>query len=701
VTKKRLDSILKAQSVAVIGASDDLAKVGGRVVYLLQQRNFAGEIFPVNPKRTHIQGLACYAAVAAIAQPIDLCVLAVAASEVHQQATLCLEAGARGLIVLSSGYAELDGDGARRQVALAELAQRYDVPLIGPNCLGIMNANNSLVASSTFAINDRELQGGRLSFVSQSGAIGTYWLDMVLEAGFGVANWISTGNEADVDLAELLEYLVEDEQTSVIGLYIEGIRDGQRFRRAALRALQKKKPILVLKAGRSAAGALAAASHTGALAGEDLLYDAFFEQYGLCRVDSLTEMLELSKVLLLQPVRAGVRTCVVSVSGGAGVLIADAANANGLLIPELSPALVANLRTILPAFATAQNPLDVTAQIATEPELLGKAVQIITASNEFDAVVVFCGGLGNLQRPIAESIVRGLGKGDRPCVVIWQAHRPEAMRLLAEANIPTFSEIPPAVQALARAVRLADRWLASVPQEPSLFVTHSTKGAVALTEYESKLLLKEKSVLKIPEAVLVHSGPELSRSAASLPAGPFAVKLQSLQLLHKSGNGGIVLGLKDALAVTVAVDEMFALAAKQNLGSVSVLIEKMQSVQFEFLVGLRREPALGAVLTLGRGGVAVEIDPDLVHLFLPVSAQQVLDVFERLRGSRLYSGFRGQQAAPLKELVRVICSLIEMFEFDESIVEIEVNPLASDEQGEVVALDAAVWLRASDDSDSR
>jgi succinyl-CoA synthetase beta subunit len=243
--------------------------------------------------------------------------------------------------------------------------------------------------------------------------------------------------------------------------------------------------------------------------------------------------------------------------------------------------------------------------------------------------------------------------------------------------------------------------LASVPQEPSLFVTHSTKGAVALTEYESKLLLKEKSVLKIPEAVLVHSGPELSRSAASLPAGPFAVKLQSLQLLHKSGNGGIVLGLKDALAVTVAVDEMFALAAKQNLGSVSVLIEKMQSVQFEFLVGLRREPALGAVLTLGRGGVAVEIDPDLVHLFLPVSAQQVLDVFERLRGSRLYSGFRGQQAAPLKELVRVICSLIEMFEFDESIVEIEVNPLASDEQGEVVALDAAVWLRASDDSDSR
>jgi acyl-CoA synthetase (NDP forming) len=275
------------------------------------------------------------------------------------------------------------------------------------------------------------------------------------------------------------------------------------------------------------------------------------------------------------------------------------------------------------------------------------------------------------------------------------------MRLLAAANIPTFSEIPPAVQALARALHLADRWLAAAPQEPSLFVAHNTKSAVALTEYESKLLLKEKSALRIPEGVLVHSGLELNRRAASLPAGPFAVKLQSLKLLHKSGNGGIVLGLKDALAVTVAVDEMFALAAKQNLGSVSVLIEKMQSVQFEFLVGLRREPALGAVLTLGRGGVAVEIDPDLVHLFLPVSAQQVLEVFERLRGSRLYSGFRGQQAAPLKELVRVICSLIEMFEYDESIVEIEVNPLASDEQGKVVALDAAVWLRDSDENDSR
>lgn len=223
----------------------------------------------------------------------------------------------------------------------------------------------------------------------------------------------------------------------MIGLYVEGIRNGTLLRRAAVKALRKRKPILILKAGSSSIGASAAASHTGALAGEDALYQSFFEQHGICRVESLAEMFDVSRVLLMQPVRPGKRTCVVSVSGGAGVLVlTDAAVAGGLDIPELSDKVKARLKEFLPSFATPQNPLDITAQVATEPDLLGKVLRVIVDSGEFDEMIVFCGALGNLQQPLSESIIRGIAGWDRPTMVIWQASRPLAMQLLASTGIP-------------------------------------------------------------------------------------------------------------------------------------------------------------------------------------------------------------------------------------------------------------------------
>lgn len=693
--KGRLNKVLNPKSIAVIGASDDLAKVGGRVIHLLRRGTFPGPIFPVNPKREQVQGLRCHDSIGAITQPVDLCIVAVAASDVQAQVQQCLDAGIGGLIVLSSGYAEQDNEGAQRQAQLAELVGRYNVPMIGPNCLGVMNGNNGLVASSTFSIIDRQLLGGKLSFATQSGAIGTYWLDMVLAAGFGVANWVSTGNEADVDLAELLDYLVDDQQTSVIGLYIEGIRNGDLFRRAAIRALAKKKPILVLKAGRSNIGATAAASHTGALAGEDTLYQAFFEQYGICRVESLTEMLDVSRVLLMQPVQPGRRTCVVSVSGGAGVLVTDAAISNGLDIPEFSPEIKASLRNILPDFATAQNPLDVTAQIATDPDLLGKVLGVLVASGEFDEMIVFCGALGNLQQPLAESIIHGIENWDRPCVVIWQANRPVAMKLLADAGIPVFSEIPPAVAALARATRMAGHWYKRPPEEPPSLPrsNDSSAAAISLTENESKAFLESRAGLQRPRGVLVRSSSEVGEKIRQL-RGPFAVKLQSPQLLHKSGSGGVLLNLADVAEVTRAVANMLQLGKSSLMDCEGVLVEEMLSVQFEFLVGLRRDPVLGPVLIVGRGGVSVEVDPDVVRAFLPLSEDDVLALFSRLRTSRLYSGFRGKQAAPLADMARVVCSLATLFQSDDTIREIEINPLGCEARGAVVALDATVWLAA-------
>lgn len=696
----RLSRILDATSVAVIGASDDLAKVGARAVYLLINGGYTGTVYPINPKRETIQGLRCYPSVGAIGHVVDLCVIAVAAADVEGQVNQCLAAGVGGLIVLSSGYAEQDAEGAVRQAQLKALVARHGVPMVGPNCLGIMNGNTGLIASSTFSINDRKLAGGKLGFVTQSGAIGTYWLDMVLAAGSGVSNWVSTGNEADVDIAEVLDYMVDDPKTAAIGLYIEGIRNGALFRGALAKAQAKKKPVLVLKAGRTAIGAAAAASHTGALAGEDAVYQAFFDQHGVCRVDSLAEMFDVSRVLLMQPVQPGRRTCVVSVSGGAGVLVTDAAIAGGLEIPELSDQVKARMKAFLPSFATPQNPLDITAQVASEPDLLGKVLRVIVESGEFDEMIVFCGALGNLEQPLSESIIRGIAGWDRPTVVIWQASRPLAVGLLEEAGIPVFSEIPPAVTALCRATRLAGHWQA--PPLPALSALSAatpcgTAGSAAdapppvcLTEHRSKSFLHKRAGLKRPKGVLVRTGAEAQ--AALQAEGRFVAKLQSPQMVHKSGSGGIQLGLSRD-KVPGAVDDMLARAARQGLACEGVLVEEMVPIQFEFLVGLRRDSVFGPFLVIGRGGVSVEVDPDVVRAFLPATPADVEALLARLRTSRLFIGFRGKGAAPLREIARVVAELSQMFEADPGIREVEINPLVCSD-AEVLVVDASVWLDA-------
>ncbi len=687
-----LRNILNPESIAVIGASEDLAKVGGRVIYSLIARGFLGSVFPINPKREYIQKLKCYESIAAVQKPVDLCVIAVSATDVEDQVRQCLAAGVKGLIVLSSGFAEQDAEGVRRQDRLTELVRASSVPMIGPNCLGVMNAFSGLVASSTFSINDRELKSGGLAFLTQSGAIGTYWLDMILSSGLGISSWVSTGNEATVDISELLDYLVDDDQTEVIGMYVEGVRNGALFRQAALKAKIKKKPILILKAGRSNIGAAAAASHTGALAGEDSLYDAFFEQFGISRVDSLSEMLDISRVLSLQPAQSGKRTCVLSVSGGAGVLITDVAIANGLSMPELSEALKANLKPLLPDFAAAQNPLDITAQIATEPRLLGMVLRVITESREFDQIIVFCGALGNLQQQLAEGIIGGVVDWQNPCVVIWQASRPLAVGLLTDAGIPVFSEIPAAVLSLARVNRIAGFWEAKTTSS-EFHRMSSQDNHVAervLTEHESKDFLFQKSGLKRPDGLLIRNLSEGFDSFKHLKS-PFAVKLQSPQLVHKSGSGGIKLGLNQE-ELKASVLAMFELAQSQKMECQGILVESMEQIQFEFLLGLRRDPVLGPFLIVGRGGVSVEVDADVTRSFLPLSVGDILSMFARLRTRALYEGFRGKKAAPLQKIAEVVHKLTQMYLEDHSIKEVEINPLVCNADDEVLALDASVWL---------
>ncbi|EAQ02446.1 putative pimeloyl-CoA synthetase [Pseudooceanicola batsensis HTCC2597] len=692
---EKLRRVLNARSIAVVGASDDLRKPGGRVVNALLHNSFPGKVYPVNPGRETIQGLECHPSLAAIAEPVDLVILSVPADDVPNQLRMGCDCGVGGFIVFASGFSEIGPEGVARQAEISKIVQDAGIPMIGPNCLGIMNGNHKMLASSTVVMGGRKLPGGNYGFISQSGALGTYWLDMSMKAGLGVSSWISTGNEADVDLAACLDYLVEDDETEVIGLYIEGVRDGAAFRAAARKAFERRKPVLVLKSGSSRQGATAAASHTGALAGEDEAYDAVFRQYNICRSDSLTDMANKAEILLTQPRSAGQRVVVISVSGGAGVLMTDAAVAEGLDVPDFSPETKARLVEILPGFASPQNPIDLTAQIVMHKTMLREVLQIISDGSGFDGVLLFMGGLSQIAEELADALVSELPR-DMPCALTWQAAPEETVQHVRDRGVPVYGEIGDAARALAAQFRMGAGWDRPVPPEaPTIQLGGRATGPFAV-EHLSKDLLCDATSLQRPVGVFATDADQLKKVGASLTA-PLVVKLQSPEMLHKSGSGGIALGLESVEAAAEAARKMIESATERGISVDGVLVEEMVPFDHEFIVGLRCDPVFGPMLVLGRGGVTVELEPDVTRAFLPLTAEQIEDLIRSLRAAPLLEGFRGAKPCDIAGLARTVKELCDLYLSDETLSEIEINPLVADRNGRFVALDALV-ARSLEDS---
>ena len=682
----QLDRLLNAHSIAVVGASDDLRKAGGRVVNSLLHNSFAGKIYPINPTRTEIQGLSAYPSIAAVGEPIDLAIISVAAAEVDNQLRLAIKQNVGGFIVFASGFAEVGAEGAALQEAIARTVRAAGVPMIGPNCLGVMNGNNAMLASSTVVMDGRRLPSGNYGCVSQSGALGTYWLDMTIKAGLGVSAWISTGNEADVDLAACLEYLVEDDMTHVIGIYIEGVRDGVAFRRAARKAFIKRKPILVLKSGRSKEGATAAASHTGALAGEDASYQALFDQYNMERVSSLTEMSHKAEMLLTQPHSPGNNVVVISVSGGAGVLMTDAAIEAGLAVPELPAETRTALAAILPSFATPQNPIDLTAQIVMQDTMLRDILRAIRVSSAFDGLLLFVGGLSQIAKELADALVAEMPK-DKPCAVVWQAAPADVVETVRRRGIPVYGEITDAVDAMALQMKLTSRWNETCPQE-HVPPPRGTAGRF-LVEHASKSLVCSGTGLLRPHGFLAESADEVRERAAQLHA-PYVVKLQSSAMLHKSGSGGIALNLADPEKAAKAADQILGASVARKATMDGVLVEEMIRYDHEFLVGLRSDPTFGPMLVIGRGGINVELEPDVAKAFLPLVPADIEKLIQSLRCARLLAGYRGSAPCDIAAVAEAVAKLSKFYLDNPLILEIEINPLVIDAAGKVFILDALV-----------
>lgn len=694
----KVAKLLAARTIAIVGASSDPTKLTGRPIAYMRRLGFGGKIFPVNPSRETIQGLKSYPSLSAIDEVVDLVIVATAANQVRQVIEEGIAAGVGGFVVFSAGFAEVGAEGAAWQSELSALARKHGVPIVGPNCIGIINAQSGLLATFASAMDQHLLRPGRFGLASQSGALAAYWLDMVLRAGGGISKWISTGNGGDVEISDALSCLVEDEDTRVIGLYIEDLKSPAVFRAAAARAAQLGKPIIAIKAGRTTAGALATASHTGALAGEDQIYQALFDQYGVIRVRSLTEMVDVASIFLSGMMPSGERAAILTVSGGAGALIADELEEAGMGMAEFSTVTTNALREALPSFSKPQNPIDLTATAVMQGDVLFENnLRIAIDAPEVDAVILFTGVMvESVSGHFVDRLEATKRRSAKPVIVIWIGAPAAALNRLRAIDVPVFADIPAATAALskardfvrARSAVLGQRTLElPLPAGPE---TKRTEKVEQLPEWRSKEWLLRETDVAVPGGVLIRRGEGVSLRLKGLRA-PFAAKLQSAEMAHKSDHGGVRLKLNDDAHVDKAVADLFDLGKKLGIQVDGVLVEQMIPYDLELLLGFRRDPRFGPLILVGRGGVEVELEKDVKLGLLPLSADGIASLLRSLRGAKLFDGFRGRQKIDVAALAMMLARLAERFVDDDSIKEIEINPLVGGSRG-FVALDALITL---------
>jgi len=667
-----LSSFFSPQSVAIVGATENVIRIGGRPLDYMLRYNYPGRVYPVHPKLETVQGVTAYKTLTDIPDDVELCIVAVSAALTEGVVREGIDNGIRAFVVFGSGYAELNEAGRQAQQQLATLCAENNALLLGPNCIGCADSHSRLIASFSTAMETSTLTQGRFGLVTQSGALGSYWMAMLDRQGLGFSKFIATGNEAGVDLAQGVAYLADDDATDVIGVYIESIKDVSAFRMAALKAAAAGKPVVAIKAGRSAVGAEAAVSHTGSLAGEDDNYQAFFDQFGIVRVSSLSEMIDTAKLAIKQPAPAGRRIGIVTISGGAGVLLADELEERGLETSDFSMPTKEKLAAVLPSFIHPRNPLDHTAAVAGDPKLFDDVIKIVGQSDDHDSVIVFSG----LLESIADKLVASLKNAFAG-----------STKQIPQAAI-AFENVLGATEQQRRISQLSTRhWpeISKVDEADSGVITHQT-----LTEHKAAQRIQSLSSIAFPNQHLVLPGTDATavKKMAGRLQFPLVAKLQSSEMTHRSDQGGVLLNLRTDEEVQTAVDSLFRLPGTLGIQCEGILLQEMHKISVELIVGIKTDELFGPMLVIGRGGIDVELRPDVKIAFLPLTAKEIKALLLKLESADLLSGHRGRAVVDLDSLTQSLAALTSGYLADGSLVELEINPLAVTETGSVIALDA-------------
>lgn len=688
-SQNALDALWTLESVAVVGASADANKTGGRPVAYLLKHGFTGAIWPVNPRVDKIAGLPCFASVADLPAAPDVAIVLLGVERAEAAVRDLAAKGCKIAIVLASGYGEAGEEGRKRQAALYKAAG--DMRLLGPNTIGAMDLSRGIVLSASGALEVDDIPKGGISVASQSGGILGALLSRGAARGIGFCKLASTGNEADLDISDLIEAYAHDDTTTVIAAYIEGIRSVEKFRRAAFAARDAGKPLVVYKIGRSESGARAAVSHTGAMAGEDRTYDALFQQVGAIRAETFSDLLDLPAMLANRRRMRGRRVAILTSTGGAGSLVADNCGIAGLDVPELDEATGRTLAGLLGRDAPmTDNPVDVTLA-GVEPAIMTAATEALLASDGIDGVVVVVGSSALARPDVTIGAIRaGAAASDKPLIAYVSPYAPHILDLLNREGVPAFAAPESCATVLTAALPVPSVG-APLAQEQRSVPNDLPDGT--LNEAEARALF-DAFGLKGAESHVVHSADEAEAAARKL-GGPVVLKVLSREIAHKSDVGGVRVGLS-ADEVGPALKQMAERLAAQKLPEPEgFLVQAMLRGGLEMILGLRCDPQLGPLILLGAGGVQAELAGDSTVRLLPLREGDARAMIDDLRVKTLLDGYRGAPAHDVDALVQAIEALSRMGEtLSERLIEAEINPLFVMLDGHgVAAADGLVVLK--------
>jgi acetate---CoA ligase (ADP-forming) len=694
-----LHALLAPRSIAVVGASSDPGKAGGRPLHYMLQLGYQGDLYPVNPRREEVLGLRCYASLAELPATPDLCVIAVPQADVENSLVQCGELGIKAAICFASGYAETGDEGREQQERLRELAVEHGIALAGPNCLGLVNVRTGAAPTFTTALERRpRLEPGPIAFLSQSGAVGAFVLGMVQDQELGLSHFITTGNEAALSWPDYARFLLEDEDTRVISGYLEGI-DGAELVAVATAAREVRKPLVLMKVGASVAGAAASAAHTGKLVGVDYVYDAVFRRHAITRAHSLDELLDFSRALSMPRLPTGNGVAIVSTSGGAAILIADWCERLGLDVVDLADATTTRLREALPWFASGKNPVDTTGRPLWDEEMLNRTLAAVADDPRVDVVLCHVGLAPGPARRIADEFVRAAAASDKPFLACWLPEiDPEPHGMLREAGIPIFSD--PVRMTKAAAVTVEYVEACSRAEEfaapASARVSPPPLGEV-VAEHDAKRWLVDNGVTGTEQLVATSAAQAVEHAAAI--GYPVCLKLLSPDVTHRSDIGAVRVGVGSAEEVRVAFDEIHRAVETHAPGAdvEGILVQEMVQEQgVELIVSGFRDPVFGPCVLCGVGGVLAEVFGDTVVRPAPVGVAEARAMLEELRGAALLHGPRGTDPADVDAAAQAIAQVSALIAgTPDDVQAIEINPLLVLEEGSGVrALDALITRAA-------
>jgi len=704
-----LERFFNPRAIAIIGASQDFGTIQGQPLKHLQSHGYKGALYPVNPRYQEVAGLKCYPSLADVPETPELALILVNAARVADMLEQCGAKGVPYVIIFSSGFSEVGGGGIDLQQRLADIARKHDIGVIGPNCQGMINIADR-VFSGFGSVFNFDYEPGPVSMVSQSGGFGFSVMNLSSkDGGLPFRQIVTTGNEIGISTLDFLEYFIRDPKTEIIVGYVEGLRDARRLIDVGEKALLAGKPILMWKVGNTEQGQRAAASHTANLGGAMALYRAAFRQKGIIQVDDIQDVVDYGRAFRSGRLPQGNRLAIITISGGAGILMTDECVSGGMQLAQLSDETLGKLREFIPSFGSLLNPVDVTAAIFNDTTLINRTMQAIIDDPGVDMIALINASLqGKLADQVAKEIVTVAKTTTNPVFVCWSARdvdAKEAYGLLDDARLPHYKSPVRCGRAMVALSWYADSKRRNERQRAEKAVTmerpavrEKLKGRTTdIAEYEAKRILAEYGIAVTEESLA--TSVEEARAAAKRIGYPVAIKVQSPDISHKTEAKAVRLGIADEAELTAAYEEVLANARAYNLEAriEGVLVQAMVKGGTEAILGVTNDPLFGPAVMFGLGGIFAEVLKDVAFRLAPVTPAVAREMIAEVKGYPVLAGARGKPPADVDALADAIVKLSALaVDLEGVVAELDVNPLFVMEKGRgVIAADALMRPRSS------